>query len=130
MANLWWTGYRPAMRRTRRGGTRSRRPKLSRRRLDELVEEAIVDCYGEAEQKTGLLTAIQDNLATPFRTRVLGVEVTVQKVDFNGADEIVAVCRRGSDRQSVPILDLPIPSPRPAGTEWIEAYRWWARGGG
>jgi len=30
---------------------------------------------------------------------------------------------RGRERQSVPILDLPLPSPRPEGVEWIEAYR-------
>ncbi|MGH9391574.1 MAG: hypothetical protein ACRD1Z_18385, partial [Vicinamibacteria bacterium] len=69
-----------------------------------------------------------DNLAVPFQTTMLGVEVTVEKVDFNDADEIVAICRRDRDRQSVPILDLPIPSPPPAGAEWIEAYRWWMRG--
>ena len=52
----------------------------------------------------------------------------MEKVDFNDADEIVAVCRRDRNRQSVPILDLPIPSPPPAGAEWIEAYRWWVMG--
>ena len=98
--------------------------------LDDLVEEAIVDAYGEAEQKTAFLTVIQDRVGTPFRTTVFGVEVTVEKVDFNDADEIVAFCRRGKKLQAIPILDLPIPSPPPAGVEWIEAYRWWVRGGG
>ncbi|MEO9136247.1 MAG: hypothetical protein ABI316_06550 [Casimicrobiaceae bacterium] len=35
---------------------------------------------------------------------------------------------RGRERQSVPILDLPLPSPRPEGVEWIEAYRHWIGG--
>ena len=26
-------------------------------------------------------------------------------------------------------FDLPLPSPRPAGTEWIDAYRHWVGGG-
>jgi hypothetical protein len=44
---------------------------LSKARLDELVEEAIVDCYNESEQVTGLHTMIEDNLAIPFETTVL-----------------------------------------------------------
>ncbi len=111
--------------------TRKTRPrKLSAKALDELVEEAIVDAYGEAEQKTAFLAVIQDSLGTPFRTTVLGTVVIVEKVDFNDADEIVAFCRRGRKRQAIPIVDLPMPSPPPAGVEWIEAYRWWAKGGG
>ena len=42
--------------------------------------------------------------------------------------EMVAICRRGRDRQALPILDLPLPTPPPSGAEWIEAYRRWARG--
>ena len=47
---------------------------------------------------------------------------------FLGIDEkqIVAVCRSGRTRHSVPILELLLPNPRPAGAEWIEAYRSWA----
>lgn len=61
----------------------------------------------------------------PFHTTVLGVEVTVQCVDLSGDDRIVAVCIRGRDRQRIPILDLPLPTPAPPGAEWIEAYRQW-----
>jgi hypothetical protein len=32
-------------------------------------------------------------------------------------------------KQKLPILELPLPTPRPLGSEWIEAYRYWARGG-
>jgi hypothetical protein len=106
----------------------SNRPRLSGVRIEEMVAEAIVDCYNESEQRTGLLTMIQDRLALPFRTRVLGTEVTVEKVDFNEGDEIVAFCRSGREKQKIPILDLPLPSPPPAGWEWIEAYRHWSRG--
>lgn len=109
----------------------SRRHRTTRRRttrLDRLIEEAIVDCYGEAEQLMGLYTMIEDNLALPFETRVLGVPVTVVRIDLTPRDEIVAVCRRAGVRQTVPILDLPMPSRRPTGAEWIDAYRRWASG--
>jgi len=48
-------------------------------------------------------------------------------VGINDVDQIVAICRRGWARQLIPIIDLPLPSPRPIGWEWIAAYRHWAR---
>ena len=68
---------------------------------------------------------IQDGLAVPFETRVLGLQVTVQRIALDDAGQIVAVCARGRDRQALPILDLPLPSPSPEGSEWIQAYRQW-----
>ena len=103
--------------------------RLSKARLDKLVEEAIVDCHDESEQATGLYAMLENNLAFPFTTTVLGVPVTVERVQQTPRDEIVAVCRRAGIRQTVPLLDLPLPSPRPAGSEWIAAYRHWLCGG-
>ena len=94
--------------------------------LDNLIAEATVDCYNESEEITGIFTMLEENLVVPFKTAILGVDVMVERVDLNEA--IVAVCRRGRDRQRLPILDLPLPQPRPKGAEWIDAYRRWARG--
>ena len=90
-----------------------------------MIEEATVDCYNESEQVTGWFTMIEENLAVPFEAMVLGVQVTVEGVDLNRSEQIVAVCSRGRSRQSLPILDLPLPRPPPDGAEWIEAYRHW-----
>ena len=98
---------------------------MSKAQLDAMVEEATVDCYNEAEQVTGLLTVIEDELTVPFKTRVLGVEVTVERVDLTGEDQIVAICSREKLRQAIPLLDLPLPTPPPEGAQWIEAYRHW-----
>jgi hypothetical protein len=99
--------------------------RLSEARLAEMIEKATVDAYGESEQTTGWFTMIDQNLAVPFETTVLGVPVTVERIDLNASEQIVAVCRRGRNRQALPILDLPMPSPPPEGAEWIEAYRQW-----
>jgi Calcium binding len=93
--------------------------------LEAMIDEATVDAYNEGEQLTGLYTMIEDHLAVPFTTTVLGVEVTVRKVDLT-ADSIVAICSRGRDRQRIDLLDLPLPTPPPDGVEWIDAYRHWA----
>ena len=101
---------------------------LSSKKLDHLIEEAIVDCYNDSEQAMGLYTMIEEHLVLPFKTQVLGVEVVVERIDINNAEEIVAVCRHGDERQRIPVVDLPLPDLRPNGAEWIDAYRRWARG--
>ena len=90
-----------------------------------MIEQATVDCYNESEQVTGWFTMIDENLAVPFETTVLGVPVTVERVDLDRSEQIVAICSRGRSRQSLPILDLRLPAPAPGGAEWIEAYRCW-----
>ena len=112
----------------RLGGQKRRVIPSNAPRIDNLIAEATVDCYNESEEVTGIFTMMEENLAVPFKTTILGVEVTVDRIDMNEADEIVAVCRRGRDRQRVPILDLPLPKPRPKGAEWIDAFRRWAGG--
>jgi hypothetical protein len=91
--------------------------------LDTLIEEAITDAYNESEQAGGFFAMIEENLAFLFVTQVLGQEVTVAKLDITKRDEIVAICSRGKATQAIPILDLPMPNPRPEGAEWIDAYR-------
>ncbi len=98
---------------------------MSKVRLDTMVEEATVDCYNESEQITGLFTVIEDELTVPFKTQVLGVDITVERLDLNDEDQIVAICSREKLRQSIPLLDLPLPTPPPKGAQWIEAYRHW-----
>ena len=94
--------------------------------LDALVEQAIADAYDEYEQLASFHVVIEEHLAVPFRTTVLGVEVTVNKIDLLSGSGIVAICSRGKHRQAIGILDLPLPAPPPAGAEWIDAYRHWA----
>lgn len=89
------------MKNTRKRKGKTGPTRLSKARLDELVEEATVDCYNESEQATGLYTMLEDNLALPFATTVLGIPVTVERVQLTLRDEIVAVCSRAGSRQTV-----------------------------
>jgi hypothetical protein len=103
------------------------RPKPSTKLLDAMIEEAIVDAYNDEEQITGLFTMLEEHLALPFDTEMLGITVTVTKIDLTASNEIVAICRRDAHKQTIPILDLPLPASRPDGAEWIDAYRRWRR---
>lgn len=97
-------------------------------KLDKLIEEATVDAYDESEQTAGFYTMLEEHLALPFKAEVLGVEVTVERIDITDDEQIVAVCARGKSRQRIPISELPLPAQPPKGSEWIDAYRRWARG--
>jgi Calcium binding len=112
---------------TRKPSRRGKEP--SPAKLDEMIEEAIVDAYGESEQIVGFYTMLEGNLEVPFKTEILGVEVTVERIDLTDDEQIIAVCSRGKAKQRVPLLDLPLPRPLPAGADWIAALRRWARVG-
>jgi hypothetical protein len=117
------------MSRSTRLAKRARRRRLSPHRLDELIEQAIVDAYGPAEQAVGFHATLEQELALPFDTIVLGVTVSVRKLDVTDRGEVVALCYRGRERSSIPLTSLALPEPPPTGWEWVEAYRRWARGG-
>ena len=103
-------------------------PSLSKAKLEALIEEAIVDAYGEEEQKVGLLTMLQEHLALPFSVSILGVEAIVEKVDRTRDGRVVVVCQRDGVKQRIEILDLPLSKPTHEGAEWIAAYSHWRRG--
>ncbi len=105
-----------------------RRRSASRAKLNEMIEEATVDAYGESEQIVGFFTLLEERLILPFKTEVLGMEVAVERLDMTDDEQIVALCKRGKSQQFVPILELVLPDPPPDGAEWIEAFRLWARG--
>jgi hypothetical protein len=66
-------------------------PSLSKARLKELIEQAIMDAYGEEEQAGGFFTMIEEYLALPFGVKVLGVDADVEKVDMTLDGQIVAI---------------------------------------
>jgi hypothetical protein len=106
----------------RHPAARGSRPRVTVAALDALIEEEVVDAYGESEQRTGFHSMIEQHLELPFTTEVLGVDVTVERIELTRAEEIVAVCARGKVRQAIPVLDLPLRTPPPRGYESIEAY--------
>jgi hypothetical protein len=95
--------------------------------LDALIAAATVDCYNDSECLTGFYTMLDEHLAVPFQTVVLGVDVTVAGIDLTDDEQIMAVCTCGRSTQRIPMLDLPLPTPQPDGAKWIEAYRRWAK---
>ena len=71
---------------------------------------------------------IEDHLAVPFATEVLGVEVSVVGVEMDNNGSLKAVFQRNGKRQLIGLIDLELPKPPPSGAERIAAYRHWLCG--
>ncbi|MGQ0433134.1 MAG: hypothetical protein ACT452_12090 [Microthrixaceae bacterium] len=97
--------------------------------IDELIEEVIVDAYGEYEQLSSFCQAFEDGARFPFRGRVVGVEVEITAVDSDGDERhgLVAVCCRGDEHHTVSLLDVTATGPLPLNTrQLLDAYRRWS----
>jgi len=89
--------------------------------LDALIAEATLDCRDEREA----VRVFHDDPRQPGRALPDPARVTVDDIGLNAAEEIVAICSRGEQRQAIALIDLPLPADAPGGIEWIEAYRRW-----
>ena len=52
---------------------------ISKAHLDELIDEAIVDCWGAGEEHTALLTMIEERVVCPFRAKLIGETIKVEE---------------------------------------------------
>ncbi len=115
-------------RRSRRGAGR-RKAQSRSIHLRRLIEEALVDAYGEDEQHGAFLVMFEEHVKCPFTALVVGEEVEVRGFHWEGApQEIVAVCRRKGRNHRVNVTALHFTAGRPAGAEWLDAYRAWLKG--
>jgi hypothetical protein len=98
-------------------------------RLEELLSEAIIDCYDEEEEFTGVLVTLQENLPFPMRATLAGAPVTVHSLDDQRSTlrrGIVAEVERDAKTHYVSLADLEFVEPDPASAEWLAMFRWWA----
>ena len=97
-------------------------------RFRELLEEATLDCYGEEEEFTGVLSTLDDNLHYPLRATLAGVPVVVQGLDDRRSSlrrGIVAEVERDGQREYVGLAELTFVDLDPDSAEWLEMYNRW-----
>ncbi|MDP1803670.1 MAG: hypothetical protein Q8K72_00750, partial [Acidimicrobiales bacterium] len=98
-------------------------------RIDDLIEEITVDAHGDHEQLGSFQQVFEDEARFPFRGRVVGVEVKVLSVDFDGNERrgLIALCRRADEVHAVSLLDVTPEGPLPLRTRHLfDAYRRWS----
>lgn len=95
--------------------------------LEKLLEEAMVDAYGDDEQFTGVVVSLEDNLPFPFDAEVVGETVEVLGVDEGRSGlprGIVAKVQRGGMEYYVGLSDLQMPRKIQSNQYW-EMYEYW-----
>ncbi len=75
--------------------------------IDELLEEILVDAYGDSEQLTSFEIAFEGRARFPFRARIVGTTVDVTKVRYEGDERrgLTAVCRHEGETLRVALAD-------------------------
>lgn len=92
--------------------------------LDELIDEAIIDCYGDYEEATGFAATFDNELQFPFKAKVVGENVDVLGIEII-QEQILVKCRKKNKIYYIDILDLEYNKTDVTGNKWIEAYRKW-----
>lgn len=102
---------------------------LSEERLEELLEEATVDCYDEEEEFAGVLISVDENVAWPLPAQLAGTRVEVLGLDESASSTrrgIVARIRRGGKEYQAALADLTFGDVDETSAEWLAMFRWWA----
>ncbi len=111
-------------------GMKKKKLVTSEKHLQKMLADAVIDCYGEDEEFSGVLTTLEDNLPFPFEARVIGETVQVIGIDGERSDlrrGIIARVRKGSKEYSVALSELELPQ-NFKGLKWMEMYEYWVRG--
>jgi hypothetical protein len=95
--------------------------------LDSLIDEIIVDAYGEDEQLWAFRQAIEDEVDLPADAFVIGEPVSVLRIDYEGNPlrGLHAVCRKQDGVEHVvAFVDVSFPDGTRA-ARYHAAYRQW-----
>jgi hypothetical protein len=95
--------------------------------LDQLIEEIIVDAYGDDEQLWAFRQAFEDNVRLPCDALVVGEPVSVTKIDYDGNARrgLTATCQRhDGSNYVVAAADVVFPL-QSVGGRHVAAYRRW-----
>ncbi len=104
-----------------------RKTRADAREPDAVLDEILVDAYGEDEQLCALCEGIGEALELPIDAQVVGVPVSLVALDYEGGSRrgLVARCRRsdGSEHR-VAFADVMLPADAP-GAPYLQAYCAW-----
>ena len=95
--------------------------------IDRLLDEILVDAYGESEQLTAFEVAFEDAARLPFPARIVGTNVEVVKVEFEGDERrgLTAVCSNDGAIHRVALSDLTPGAVTMGTSQLLIAYRRW-----
>lgn len=90
---------------------------------EEIIEEALVDTYGDYEQIEGFAAFLDDAVSLPLEGTIAGTAVTIVEFEARGT-RIVAIVKKGRDKYPIDLMSIDFPH----ATLPIEAYKRWRTG--
>jgi len=94
---------------------------------EKLLEEILVDAYGEDEQLWAFRQVIEDEVSLPAEATVIGEAMSVTKIDYDGNPHrgLRATCRKPDGKTyEVALADVEFPDACLA-APYLKAYRQW-----
>lgn len=95
--------------------------------LEELIDEIIVDAYGDHEQLCAFQQVMDDEIPLPADGFVIGEPVSVVEIDYDGNEPrgLTARCRREDGSEHVVAASEVMFPKGSSGERYIAAYRKW-----
>ncbi len=101
--------------------------KKSEEELNDLVEEIVVDAYGDDEQLWAFRQVMEDEITLPAEAFVVGEPVTVLQIDYDGNERrglTVRCLREDVSEHRLAASDVVFPEGS-KGADYVAAYRMW-----
>ena len=103
---------------------------ISEERIEELLEQATVDCYDEEEEFSGVVITLLDNLHFPLQADVLGERVEIIDVLESASSlrkGVVVQARKDGKAYPLSLSEVTIIDPDAESAELLAMYHYWAR---
>jgi hypothetical protein len=101
--------------------------KKNEKELNDLIEDIVVDAYGDDEQLWAFRQVMEDEIVLPASAFVVGEPVTVLEIDYDGNERrgLTARCRReDASAYVIAVSDVSFPEGS-RGADYVAAYRTW-----
>ena len=96
---------------------------LECRSIDECIELALVDAYGEEEQAVAWLTCIEEMFGRFKQVEVMGRQVTLAGFDLAHGLTVIAICKEGKKSVRVAIESVKFHGMTPIENRWLKAWK-------
>ena len=92
-----------------------------------LIDEIIVDAYGDDEQLMGFDSWFEETLALPVHASLIGIDVEVTEIAYRGDDRrgLIATANRAGHEAMIALVELCFEDLDTDSEQLMVAYRRW-----
>ena len=103
--------------------------RLDAEEVEAARDVATMDAYGDYEQHTGFMTALEEELAFPFNVKIMGETLQVSGMEWPKNDEfgLDLIVERNGKQHRMDARSMELVEPFPDGHLTLAAYLKWRR---